>query len=76
MHELQHSEMETGAMPTQLPSGICYVTAKRRFRVKLRRQKKDYYWGHYRTKTEALVALAELKRILKGTRKLRPGPKG
>ncbi len=59
----------------ELPRGICWVTATQKYRVQLRRQKKDYFWGYHRTKTEALAALAELKRILKGTRKMRPGPR-
>ena len=77
MHELQHGKLETGAVPTQkLPRGISWVSAKQRYRVKLRRQKKDYWGGEYLTQAEALAALADLHRILKDTPELKRGPKG
>jgi len=63
-------------VPTQLPRGICWVTNKQRFRVKIRRQRRDYWGGEYKTQAEALEALADLHRILKDTPQLKRGRKG
>lgn len=62
-------------MKRELPRGICYVTATKRYRAKVHRQKRDYYGGDYKTVAEALAALADLKRILKDTPELKRGPK-